>query len=153
MGARDSIDLGVVFAEALTEVISITAGLTVAVESEESDKNFYGMTGMVSIFGKTNGVVFISAMEQDLRVLCSAIIGAPVGEVTKEDIEDMLCELMNMTVSSARLCIADSDRAFSFSMPYVMLGERMSIILKNKTRNITRVLGNGEISLQLKIIC
>jgi len=146
-------DLGVLFSEALIDIISVVAGFEISVESEKSDTDFYGMTGVVSIFGKSNGVAFISAKEQDLRALCSSIIGVPKDDVTMEDIEDALCELMNITASSARLRVTDSEMAFSFSMPYVMLGERMSIIIKNKTRNITRVLGNGEISLQLRIIC
>jgi len=146
-------DLGVLFSEALIDIISVVAGFEISVLSEKSDTVFFGTTGVVSIFGKSNGAVFISAKEEDLRVLCSSIIGVSKDDVAIEDIEDTLCELMNMTASSARLRIPDSDRAFSFSMPYVMVGERMSIIIKSKTKNITRVLGNGEISLQLKIIC
>ena len=110
------------------------------------------MVGVMSLNGEKSIIFFISAKEADMRILCSYMTGIPQTELTKNDTEDALCELVNMTAGSTKLRLGGSDYVYSFSVPFVMKGQSMSIVAKNKTRVVSKVLGNGEISLKLKIV-
>ena len=144
--------LNLIFSNVLTEIISTISGFSLEELSGEGDSTFEEMTGVLSLCGKENFIIFISANENDMRILCSYIIGVPVEEVTKNDIEDTLCELVNMTAGSTKLRLSGSDYKFSLSSPFVIKGNDMSIAVKNKTRVISKIFGNGEISFKLKVI-
>ena len=145
-------DLGSIFSDALTEVISTISSFSVKLLSQEKDNDFEDITGIMSLNGEKIGTFFVSAKELDMRLLCSYMIGVHRAEVTKDDIEDIVCELVNMTAGSVRLRLAGTDYAFDLSQPYVVKGINMSIVTKKKTRLISRTIGNDEISVKLKVI-
>jgi len=144
--------LGSIFSDVLMEIIATISGFSLNVLSEETDVDFEEMTGVMSLNGKKNGILFITAKETDMRQLCSYIIGVVQDEITKEDVEDSLCELVNMTAGSVKLRLSGSDYLFNLSSPFLLKGQSMNIKCKNKTRIISKTLGNGEISVKLKVV-
>jgi len=150
MGTDDKFEL--IFSDVLTEIISTISGFSFEVISGEDDKSFEDMIGVMSLNGKSNIMLFISAKETDMRILCSYMTGIPQDEVTKNDTEDALCELVNMAAGSAKLRLGGSDYVYTLSPPFAVKGENMSIVAKNKARVISKVLGNGEISVKLKLV-
>ena len=144
--------LGSIFSDVLMEIITTVSGFSLDVLSEETDVDFEEMTGVMSLNGKKNGILFITAKETDMRQLCSYIIGVVQDEITKEDVEDSLCELVNMTAGSVKLRLSGSDYLFNLSSPFLLKGQSMNIKCKNKTRIISKTLGNGEISVKLKVV-
>ena len=152
MSAFSQDQLGFIFAGALTEVISTTSGFSLEVSSTEDDAGFDEMIGIMSLNGNNPGMLFISAKESAVRVLCSFITGVSQDEVTKDDIDDALCELVNMTAGNAKLRFNNAEQMFTLSPPFVISGKNMSFITKKKIRVISRVLRNGEISVKLKVV-
>ena len=150
MDIDDKLEL--IFSDVLTEIISTISGFSFEVLSQEKDNSFEDMVGVMSLSGKTNIMFFVSAKETDMRILCSYITGIPQDEVTKSDAEDALCELVNMAAGSAKLRLSGSDYVYTLSSPFAVKGQNMSIAAKNKTRVISRVLGNDEISVKLKLV-
>jgi CheY-specific phosphatase CheX len=150
MGLGDKLEL--IFSDVLTEIISTISGFSLEVLSQEEDKGFEDMVGVMSLTGQSNIMFFVSVKETDMRILCSYMTGIPQAEVTTNDTEDALCELVNMAAGSSKLRLGGSDYVYTFSPPFVMKGQNMSIVAKNKTRVVSRVLGNGEISVKLKIV-
>ena len=146
----DKLDL--VFSDVLTEIVSIVSGFSLEVLSQEEENNFEDMTGVMCLNGKKCGILFISANEDIMRILCSYMTAIPQPEIKKEDMEDALCELVNMTAGSAKLRLSASDYAFNLSSPYVIKGQNMLIVPKNKTHVISKVLGNEEITIKLKVV-
>ena len=144
--------LSYIFVDALTEVISKMAGISFDVLSSEFDSGFDDLTGVMSLNGKSHGMLFISADENTMRVLCSCMTGIPGGEITKDEIEDALCELVNMTAGNAKLRTNNAEQMYTLSPPFVINGENMSINTKKRINVISRILGNGEISVKLKVI-
>ena len=144
--------LGFIFANALTEIISTTSGFSLDIFSPEEDCGFYEMTGIMSLGGKNHAMLFISAEESAMRVLCSFMTGVSKDEVTKDDIYDALCELVNMTAGSAKLRFNDAEQIFTLSPPFVISGKNMSLITKKRVHVISRVLGDGEIFVKLKVV-
>lgn len=144
--------LGAVFSGALTEVILTSTGVSLSVLSQENDYCFEQMLGVMSLNGKKSGMLFITAAESDIRALCSKMIGVTPAEVTNGDIEDTLAEFVNMTAGSAKLRLSDTDFAFMLSPPFVIKGENISIAVKRRTRVISAVLGDGSISVKLKVL-
>jgi CheY-specific phosphatase CheX len=144
--------LELIFSDVLTEIISTISGFSLEVLSQEEDKCFEDMVGVMSLNGENNITFFVSAKETDMRILCSYMTGIPQAEVTKNDTEDALCELVNMAGGSAKLRLGGSDYLYTLSPPFALRGQNMSIVAKNKTHVISRVLGNGEISVKLKLV-
>ena len=144
--------LSFIFVDALTEVISKMAGISFDILSTEVDSGFDEITGVMSLNGANFGLIFISAEEASLRVICSYMTGIPGNEITKDDLEDAVCEIVNMTAGNAKLRTNNAEQIYEISPPFVISGENMSVNTKKRTNIISRVLGNGEISIKLKLI-
>ena len=152
MNISSADELGPVFADVLAEVISTMSGFSFSVLSSERDADFNEMIGLMNLNGEKSGMLFVSAGEEDIRVLCSFMTGLPQNEVTKDDLDDALCELVNMTAGNAKLRLSGTDYTFNLSPPFIISGKNMSIITKKRTRVVSRVLGNDDISVKLKVV-
>jgi len=144
--------LGLLYTNVLTEIIFTVSGFSFDVLDQEQDTEFEDMVGIMSLNGKKNGMLFLSAKEADIRELCSYMIGVNRSEVTNADIEDALRELVNMVAGSAKLRLSSSDYIFNLSPPFVIKGKNISLATKDRMHIISRVLGNGELSVKLKVI-
>ena len=149
---KTDVDLGYIFSDSLIEVISTFSGFFVTVLSEDRDDSFDGITCVMAMHGNKNGTLFFSLAEADVRVLCSSILGLPQDEITTDDIEDAMCELLNMIAGSARLRLSESDYMFSLVTPFIFKGENIKLFTKNKTNIISQIIGNSSISMKLKVI-
>ena len=145
-------ELGSVFADALMEVVSKISSLSIDVISTAQDAGFREIISVMSLNSKRSGMLFLSAGMGDMRVLCSYMTGSPVDAVTKEDMWDALSELLNMTAGNAKVRLRDTEHMFALSSPFVISGKDMSIISKKRSNVISRHLGNGEISIKLKVV-
>ena len=141
-----------IFADTLKEVIATTTGFSFEISSQESGTSFEDMTGLISLNGNNPGMIFISADERAMRRICSFMTGLHDNDITMKDIEDALCELVNMTAGSAKLRFNTADDAYFLSPPFILRGNNMSIISKKRVNVISMVLGNEEISIKLKVV-
>jgi len=150
----DVIDnLGAVFTDALAEIIATATSIHIGCVSSKTDADFLELTGAMSLCSKRGGILFISADKSDIRALCSFMIGVPESEVSDADTEDALCEFVNMTAGNAKLRLSNPDYMFTLSSPFVVKGKNITIVTKNKTRVISTLLGNGNVSLKLIFVC
>ena len=148
----DDHKLGFVFSDVLLEVISTSSGFSFEVLSQENDYDFDAITGVMNLNGDKGIMLFVTANEPDMRELCSCMIGVHADEVTTPDIEDALCEIVNMAAGGAKLRLSDTDYSFKISQPFIIRGDNMTILTKKRAHMISRTLGNSELSLKLKII-
>ena len=146
-------EIGAIFTDALSEVISKTTSFSLDVLASEQDADLCEITGAMNLNGMKGAMIFISVNEADMRILCSYMIGVEKGEVTREDMLDALCEFVNMTAGNAKLRLYGTELAFALSSPFTICGDNMSIITKKRNPLISRTLGDGNISIKLKIIC
>ena len=147
-----NVDVGYIFTNALTEVISTVSGFSLEVLSQEPDNYFDDMIGIMNFHGEINGVLFVSSNAADMRALCSYMIGVPLSEVLEEDVDDALNELTNMTAGNAKIRFGYLENVFHLSPPFVVKGKGMAIGTRKKTRMVSRTLGNGEITVKFKVI-
>ena len=145
-------ELGSIFTGALTEVVSKISGFSLDASETAKDESFNEITGVMSLNCKRGGVIFISADEPDMRILCSSMIGVSEDEVTREDILDALCEIVNMTAGNAKVQLHETEHMFTLSTPFILSGNNMTIVSKKRSTVISRVLGNGKLSVKLKIV-
>jgi len=139
------------FMDALSEIISKMAGLTFNALLTEENSSFDEITGVMILPGKNNGILFITTNENSLRFICSCMTGTQKEDVSINDIEDTLCELVNMTAGSAKQRLSKSNIIFNLSEPFLFKGKNMQILCKNKTRVISSVLENEEVIIGVKI--
>ena len=148
-----SIDvLGEIFAQALSEIITKVSGFSFDVLSTQDDTDFDECVALMSLNSSKGGILFISADENSLRTLCSFTVGIPEDKIEKTDIEDVLCELVNMTAGNAKLRLNDTEYMYSLSLPFIINGAGLSVTAKKRANVISRTLGNGEISVKLKVV-
>ena len=152
MNAFISDQIGYIFSDALSDVVSTTTGFTFDVTSDDLDAGFDEMTGFISLNGENHGILFISTKEDTMRVLCSYMTGTALRDVSKDDVEDSLCEFVNMTAGNAKLRFNDTGHVFMLSPPFVFRGNDMSIISKKRVNVISKTLSNDEISIKLKVV-
>jgi len=145
-------DLGFVFADALAEVISKVSGVSLKNSVLPYHDGFDEMIGIMNLSGNNSGMLLITAKEAAMRVLCSLMIGIPEDEVTKDDIFDMLCELVNMTAGNAKLRLSNVSYSFALSLPFLISGDNMAIRIKKNEHIVTRVLSDGQTSLTIKVV-
>jgi CheY-specific phosphatase CheX len=145
-------ELGSVFTSVLVEVVSTISGFSLEVLPLSRDAGFDEMIGSMNLNGQKSGLLFVSAGEADMRTLCSFMIGVSKDEVTKEDIDDTLCELVNMIAGNAKLRLSNTDYKFTLSTPFVIRGKSMSLITKEKVHVISKIFGNEEISIKLIVL-
>ncbi|MCL2440572.1 MAG: chemotaxis protein CheX [Treponema sp.] len=144
-------ELGQIFSSVLMEIVSTISGFSLDI-IPDSDESFDEMTGIMSLCDNNSRILFISAKEKDMRQLCSYMIGVPQEEISSDDVDDSLCELVNMAAGSAKLRLSGSDCKFNLSSPFLLKGDNMRISGKKKTRIISKTLGNGDITIKIKIV-
>ena len=149
---KTDVELGNIFIDALLEIVSTVSGISLDVVSKERDLSFDEISGMMNLVGDKSGFLFISSREPDMRLVCANMTGVKQNDVPLTDTEDMVCELVNMTAGSAKLRLSNSEYAFSLTQPIVIKGKDMALISKNRTRVISRVLSNGEVTVKFKIV-
>jgi len=144
--------LGQVYLEALKEVIATVTGIHLNVGSREPNIDFNEITGVMCLNGKRNGLLFVTANADDVKTMCSHFIGVTPEEVTSDDLDDTMCEIVNMTAGSAKLRLGGSEYMFSLLQPFVIKGKDVSIITKSITAVEAGTLTNGDISVDYKIV-
>ena len=144
--------LGSVYSEALKEVIGTVSYIHLDVSSREPDNSFDDITGVMYLQGRKNGMLFVTAKESDVKVICSNMTGVPLKDVTTADVDDTMCELVNMTAGSAKLRLSDTDYMFVLLQPFVIKGKDVSIVTKSITKLEAGTLTNGDISIRFKIV-
>ena len=152
MNSFNTEKLSSIFADALTGVISKMAGFSFDILSSDADNNFEEITSVMNLNGMNHGIIFISAKEKVMRIISSFMTGIPENEITRDDIEDTLCELVNMTAGNAKLRTNNTEHTFTLSQPFIINGENLSIKAKKRINIFSRILGNNEISIKLKLI-
>ena len=145
-------ELGSTFTEVLIEVIAKVSGFSLEVLSTERDPCLDGTFALMRLNGARGGMLIISAEDDGIRTLCSYMEGSPGDEITKDDEEDVLGELVNMTAGNAKMRLNDTEYTFALSTPLIINGSNISITTKKRVNVISRVLGNEDIKLKLKII-
>ena len=148
----DLTEQGYAFYDALMHVITTTTGICLEASPGESVTCFRDITGAMALNGIKSGLILLSANEPDLRVICSHMTGTPADNVTGEDIEDTLAELVNMTAGGAKLRLSDTEHVFSLSTPFVIRGDNTTLVSERKTIVMSQALSNGEISLVLTVV-
>jgi CheY-specific phosphatase CheX len=145
-------ELGLVFAEALADIVLKFSGVSLGAISSEPDDSFDGITGLMSLAGENGGTLMVSASEADMRALCSRMTASPIDEVTREETADALCELVNMTAGNAQLRLSGMGHAFTLTMPFALRGENMRLMVKKRAGVAYKFMSDGELSLRLKFM-
>ncbi len=144
--------LGFVFADVTTEIVSTVAGFSLVIASSEQDGNFLGMVGAMQLSGKNSGTLFISASESDLRSLCAAMTGVAKSEVETGDMDDALCELVNMVAGNAKLRLGNTAYSFNLTTPFLLKGGDITLATKKRIPIISSTLQSDELTLKVKVI-
>lgn len=142
--------IGVLFTDALIEIVSKVAGYALDMISSDPDSSFDDIVSFIHIGGAVSGTVFLSGSESVMRLLCAHMVGLPQNEITREDIDDALSELANMTAGNVKLRMGAAMQ--TLSMPCVMSGRDMKITTKKRVALLCRSLGNTEIRIKLKVM-
>lgn len=152
MSATSPVWLDSLYADTLAEVIAKTTGIELEVLPMAADGHFGDLIGIMRLEGKNSSTLFVSADEAVMRTLCSYMTGVSKKEVTEAEMEDALCEFVNMTAGNLKVRLGNSEYNFSLSMPFIIRGEKMTLATKNREQIIAVNLGNGELTVRITVI-
>lgn len=152
MNLSGSQELGALFTEALSEIVAKTSGLSLRLLASGPDRSFAGIVSLMQLSWHSSITVFLSADEADARLLCSRMTGIPAQEVTPEEGQDALCELMNMTAGNVKLRLRQAGDMPAHGTPYVIKGKELSLTTKKRVCVVSTTLGNEEILIKLKVM-
>ena len=144
--------LAFIFSDVTIEIVSTIAGFSLATASSELDAHFHEMIGCMQLSGKNSGTLFISANEPDVRMLCSGMTGVAANEVEMDDMNDALCELVNMVAGNAKLRLGNTAYSFNLTTPFLLKGSDVSLTTKRRIPIISSILTGEELSLKVKVI-
>ena len=152
MNSQHTEELSSIFAGALSEVIVKTTGFSIFIMPLDYETSLDEMTGFMNLNGKNQGLIFITAGVETMRLISSYMTGTKKEDITKSDMEDALGEIVNMTAGFAKLRFGYMEQSYTLSPPFVIQGNNMSITTKKRINIISRVLKNSDIMLKIKLI-
>jgi CheY-specific phosphatase CheX len=147
-----ALELKDVYTDAFKEVIATLTGFELEEVPGGLENAFPGNCGMMRLGGDKYGILLISSDPKSLTVLCSYITGVPTGEITPEELDDTLGELVNLTAGGAKVRLNDTNYMLSIHTPITIRGDNISLSVKKRTQVLTSVLRNDEISVGLTLV-
>jgi chemotaxis protein CheX len=103
-------------------------------------------TGMISIAGKRNGVVYFTASRPMLTVM---LMRMGETELSEENMRDLVGEVANTISGNAR---KDFGKDFMISVPTVVAGEPQKVVTPDRTRSFVIPINWRSHSAQL-VVC
>lgn len=111
------------FKLALTEIFSTMAYLDVSIDNVYYAPGIFHLgelSGIMNLSGHEEGHIIISMKETLAQKVISNIMAIPSNELTQQDVEDGLEELINMTAGGAKARLGDEDDHFELSSPRII---------------------------------
>lgn len=136
VGVRTQIDMSVVtpFIDSTVQVIKTMTGSDVKRTDlflKKSYSMFGDVSGVMGLAGATEGVVVLT-FHQDLAfTLVAKIVGCEASDLSFDDVNDGIGEIINMISGNAKAVInSSSQHGFAISLPTVILGHGHQIAHK-----------------------
>jgi len=153
MSTLSADDFAAIFAQSLEIVVHKISGFNVHEIQNTHQERSDNMIAMLLLPGQHHKMLFISACEHTMRTLCAYMIGSAPEDFTRDELEDALCEIANMTAGNAKLMLMnDYDNMFSITSPITIRGEALSVNTKKRVPILTRTVGCDGISIHIRII-
>ncbi|MEW6368637.1 MAG: chemotaxis protein CheX [Acidobacteriota bacterium] len=123
--------------EVFGKMITIPLGEDPTFETEAEARRCE-IVGMVSLAGRSMGVVSLHCSPRLGLLIASNLLGSPVTEVG-EELEDAVGEVTNMVAGNFKTRMSQEGEMFDLSVPTVIMGKDFSV--KTMTGAPTLVLG------------
>lgn len=143
---------------AVIEVISITAGVTVCKVQESTILPQPGrveLTGAIMIQGERSALLSLKISKEYAVCIVSSMTGLDSQELSDEDLYDGVAEIVNMIAGRVKACMEVTGRGYSLTQPFTVVGENVMVIYKEqvpKKLMLKFVAGEAELYLVLTFL-
>ncbi len=90
--------------------------------------HFGDVSGVMALAGERKGVIMISFFESYAKKIISSIMAVPEEEISEDDENDGVGELINMIAGGAKARLGESEGSFYLSAPSVVTGNQHRVI-------------------------
>jgi chemotaxis protein CheX len=90
--------------------------------------HFGEVTGIMALAGEKKGAMLISLHEELARNIISSIIAVPASDLSEDDMNDGVGELVNMIAGGTKARLSDYEEDFLLSAPTVVLGAKHRVV-------------------------
>ncbi|MEM9444250.1 MAG: chemotaxis protein CheX [Verrucomicrobiota bacterium] len=108
----------------------------------EAPTNFSGVTGNVSVTGKTIGILYLNMPERLAAEIASGLMGSSPDSISVDDVNDVVGELTNMVTGNLKSKMCDQGYPCTLSIPTVLRGSDINIDSVEK-----EIVLSGELSI------
>lgn len=114
--------------QAVREVFQSMASMDVTVEPPSEISNVDGqIVASVGFVGEVNGVLYLYAGNDFVRLATSKMLGISPVEVDNEMITDALGELTNMVAGYVKTRLSGNGRPCALTIPSIVRGQKLSV--------------------------
>lgn len=113
------------------EILNMMAVIAVSLDEvylTTTPLHFGDISGVMALAGERKGVIMISFFESYAKKIISSIMAVPEDEITEEDENDGVGELINMIAGGAKARLGESESSFYLSAPSVVTGYQHRVI-------------------------
>jgi chemotaxis protein CheX len=142
------------FANAVMEVIRMSAGLDVYEDKENVEQNRIHtglISGMMLLCGEKNAVLSITMTKDVASTLVAYMTGTLPEDIEGEDLCDGAAELANMIAGRAKADLVGTEYHFSITPPFSIEGEDYSMVYKSKMPKIYKKFASDNIEIFLQV--
>lgn len=143
---------GHVFVAALLETVEQMSGFVLnEVKTEQESAPDHEIIGAMVLQGENAMLLTLGTNKNSAAPLVSFMTGIETEVLDAELLNDGITELINMVGGSARARLEATNYKFFLSVPFTLVGESVSIVVKKRTDSFSSKLVCDEINLMLRI--
>jgi len=150
--------LNSVYTEAIMDVISALAGIELKESNDlldlhisKSSETIHYVMGLMFLKGQHHAVLGITASFHTMRILCSYMLGVSLVKVSYDDVQDAICELVNMTAGSVKTRLRDTEYEALLTTPFAITGVDLNLYIKERVAQIESILLDEETDIRLHL--
>lgn len=150
---KDSVNvLEKALSEAIVKVIGTTSGFELnnsLLITGNNPLQESQLVGIMFLTGNTNALLAVTMSNKTASTLVSYISGIETTELSDEDIQDGVSELINMIAGSAKSLLKDTKFYFHLTSPITVVGENRLMIHKGTGNKLYKRFHFGDMQINL----
>lgn len=144
--------LGERYAQSLAEVVETTSGISLSPCEGCATRGSTTIVAAAGLQGEADsGILALHSNAATLRLLTSYITGAMEADITEDDLNDCLQEIVNMTIGIVKLKSTTQEPKYQIAAPFVFTGDDIRFLSKRGALRFIRCLGGGDLFIELNM--
>lgn len=144
-------DLSRQYAQSVAEVVETTADISLALQDGASPCEDAAYVAIACLQGEESGILALRSNADTLRILTAYMTGLSEDEVTEDDLQDCLHEIINMTIGIVKTKSSAQDAKHQIAAPFVLTGEGVRFLYKRHAMHAVCHLAGDALFIEMHV--